>query len=186
MTMLDWIRFGVTAFFLLAALICFASEVLGLFRFDFVMNRMHSAGVGDTFALFCVIMGLAVASGFRFATLKLFLILLFMWFTSPVSTHFLSQVEYYTNKDLGKYVKGPRSLYEAGAGQPAASVPNEAEESGKDTAFPMEGRRPFEADDIGESEEEQEYRLESRKLMEAEKEERRKGAGPSHGIDGNH
>ena len=162
--MLDWVRFGVTAFFLLAALICFASEVLGLYRFDFVMNRMHSAGVGDTCALFCVIMGLAAASGFRFATLKLLLILLFMWFTSPVSTHFLSQVEYYTNRNLERYVRGPLSLAEKETGQ-------------KENA-------DLDADE--ESEEELEYRLEIRRLMEAEKRERMKGAGESHGTDGNH
>ena len=184
--MLDWIRFGVTAFFLLAALICFASEVLGLFRFGFVMNRMHAAGVGDTLALFCVIMGLAAASGFRFATLKLLLILMFMWFTSPVSTHFLSQVEYYTNKNLDKYVKGPRNLQEAGTGQPGHSSLKAAGGSGEEQASWREVRRPSAADDFEESEEEQEFRLESRRLLEAEKEERKKGAGESHGTDGNH
>ena len=34
-----------------------------------------------------------------------FVLVFFLWFTSPVSTHFLGQVEYYTNPLLGRHVK---------------------------------------------------------------------------------
>ncbi len=181
--MLEWIRFGVTAFFLLAALVCFAIEVLGLYRFGFVMNRMHAAGVGDTLALFCVIAGLAVASGPRFATLKLFLILLFMWFTSPVSTHFLSQVEYYTNRKLDKYVRGP---FRAESGMEGMTSGPGPERSGEED--PSAGSRPGRpvGEETGESDEEEDFLRETLLIMEAAREERRKGGGDRHGIDGNH
>ena len=35
----------------------------------------------------------------------LLLLIVFMWFTSPASSHFLSQVEYYTNKHLYRHTE---------------------------------------------------------------------------------
>ena len=37
--------------------------------------------------------------------LKLCFIIIFMWFTSPVSSHILIQVEYFTNPHLYEHVK---------------------------------------------------------------------------------
>ena len=101
----EWIRFFIVAALLIAALISFASAVFGAYRFGFVMNRMHSAGIGDTLGIFFIVTALCIASGFNMDTLKLLLLIFFMWFTSPVSTHFLGQVEYYTNPDLSKHVQ---------------------------------------------------------------------------------
>ncbi|MBO4337115.1 MAG: monovalent cation/H(+) antiporter subunit G [Lachnospiraceae bacterium] len=106
---LEWIRFFITAFILLFALCAYAAAVLGVVRFGFSMNRMHAGGIGDTLGIFCVIAALLVAAGIHSDTVKLSLIVLFMWFTSPVSSHFLSQIEYYTNPDLYKYMKRDRS-----------------------------------------------------------------------------
>ncbi|MBQ8305942.1 MAG: monovalent cation/H(+) antiporter subunit G [Blautia sp.] len=102
--MKDWIIFGVTAFFLLAAMICYTTAVIGAYRFGFVMNRMHAAGIGDSLGLLSVIISTVVATGFRLDALKLILLILFMWFTSPASSHFLGQVEYYTNPHLFRHV----------------------------------------------------------------------------------
>ena len=88
--MLEWIRFGIAAVLIVLALCSFGAAVLGACRFGFVLNRMHAAGIGDTAGIFLVIASLAV---------------FFLWFTSPVSTHFLGQVEYYTNPLLRKYVR---------------------------------------------------------------------------------
>ena len=38
------------------------------------------------------------------AVCKLFAPLVFLWATSPVSSHFLSQIEYYTQRHLYKYM----------------------------------------------------------------------------------
>ena len=96
----EWIRFWITAACLMAGLCGFGCAVLGVYRFGFVMNRMHAAGIGDTFGLFFTALGLAVSSGALSETLKLLLLVVFMWFSSPVSTHFLGQAEYYTNPHL--------------------------------------------------------------------------------------
>ena len=103
--MLAWIQFWLTAVFLLAGVAAFAVAVIGVARFEFVLNRLHAAGVGDTLGIFLIVIGLVIATGFHLDSLKLLLLIFFMWFTSPVSTHFLGQVEYYTNPVLRKYVK---------------------------------------------------------------------------------
>ena len=95
---LEWIRFGVSAVLMITGLCFLASAVIGAYRFGFVMNRMHAAGI------FFVILSVAVASGSVMDALKLMLLVFFMWFTSPVATHFLGQVEYYTNPVLHKYL----------------------------------------------------------------------------------
>ena len=103
--MTEWIRFWITAALLLGGLVSFAAAVTGVHRFGFVMNRMHAAGIGDTLALFLVAAACAVSAGFTFDSLKLVLLVFFMWFTSPVSTHFLGQVEYYSNPEIGRFLK---------------------------------------------------------------------------------
>ena len=58
----EWIRFWITAACLAAGLSGFGCAVLGVYRFGFVMNRMHAAGIGDTFGLFFTTLGLALSS----------------------------------------------------------------------------------------------------------------------------
>ena len=100
----EWIRFGVTAALLLIALISFTAAVFCDNRFGFIMNRLHAAGIGDTLGIFGVILGLIIAAGFTMYSLKLLLIIVFMWFTSPASSHFVIQVEYFTNPHLYRNV----------------------------------------------------------------------------------
>ena len=99
-----WIRLIIVAVCLLAALIAFTAAVIGAYRFGFVMNRLHAAGIGDTLGLFMVALALVISAGPGLDTVKLVLVIVFMWFTSPASSHFLSQVEYYTNPHLYRYV----------------------------------------------------------------------------------
>ena len=101
----EWIRFGVVAFFLILSLVCFTAEVIGVYRFGFVMNRMHASGIGDSLGLGCVVIAMIVASGLNLASLKLLLLILFMWLTSPVSTHFLSTIEINTNPFIRRHVR---------------------------------------------------------------------------------
>ena len=102
---LEWIRFYLTAALIGMGLLGFGAAVLGVYRFGFVMNRMHSSGIGDTFGLFFIMLGLGVYEGISLEMLKMVLLVTFMWFSSPVSTHFLGQVEYYTNPHLYQKVE---------------------------------------------------------------------------------
>ena len=100
-----WFRFILTAVLLGIALFSFASAVLGNFRFGFILNRIHAAGIGDTLGLSCVVLAAMTGSGEGMTILKLLLIALFMWCTSPVSTHFLGQIEYYMDPSVDTHAK---------------------------------------------------------------------------------
>ncbi len=99
----DQIVFFITAILLLTALICFTTAVIGVYRFGFILNRMHSAGIGDTIGLLSVMAAVLIATGPGTDSLKMVLLIVFMWFSSPASSHFLSQVEYYTNEHLYRH-----------------------------------------------------------------------------------
>ena len=96
------IRLVIASLFLLFAVFIFVSEVIGFFKFRYVMNRMHAAGLGDTLGIASVVIAVAVLMGLTMSTVKLILIVLFMFLTGPVVTHLLAQVEVQTNKNAGK------------------------------------------------------------------------------------
>jgi multicomponent Na+:H+ antiporter subunit G len=64
---------------------------LGLLRLPDVFARMHGAGMIDTLGLGAILLGLIVQSGLTLITVKLFLIVLFVLYTSPVVTHALAR-----------------------------------------------------------------------------------------------
>ena len=73
---LEWIRFTAAAVLIILGLCSFGAAVLGAYRFGFVLNRMHAAGIGDTAGIFFVIASLAVARGLQMDTLKLVVLIL--------------------------------------------------------------------------------------------------------------
>lgn len=66
--------------------------VLGVFKFNFVLNRMHSAAIGDTLSIMLVIVGCMLLTGLSVTTLKLLVIILFFWVSGPVSSHLLTNL----------------------------------------------------------------------------------------------
>ena len=68
----------------------------------FRSNRMHAAAIGDTLGIGFALLGLIVISGFNFTSLKLFLVIVFLWFSSPVSSHLIARLEVSTNEESGK------------------------------------------------------------------------------------
>ena len=102
MAVVEWIRFIAGTFFLLIGLGIFVVEMIGVFRFRYVLNRMHAAAMGDTLGIGASLVGLMLMSGFSFVTLKLFLIIVFLWFSSPVSSHLIARLEVATNEELEK------------------------------------------------------------------------------------
>ena len=97
---MEWIRFWITAVLLVCGLISFAAGVIGNCRFNYVMNRMHAGGVGDTQGLLLVVLAVAVSAGSIMDAARLFLRVVFVGNACPVSSRFLSQIEYYTNPKL--------------------------------------------------------------------------------------
>lgn len=64
---------------------------LGLIKLPDFYTRLHAAGVTDTGGALLILFGLAVLSGWSFASLKLLLIAVFLLLTAPVISHLLAQ-----------------------------------------------------------------------------------------------
>jgi len=60
---------------------------IGLIRLPDFYCRMHAAGLVDTMGAGLIVAGLAIQAGFTQTTIKLGLILVFLFFTSPTATH---------------------------------------------------------------------------------------------------
>ena len=99
---MEWLRFAVIALFLVASLGMAVISVAGVFKFKFILNRMHAAAICDSFALLLAMIGIAVAYGISFATAKVILILLLIWIASPVSGHLIARLEVTTDKHLSE------------------------------------------------------------------------------------
>ena len=64
---------------------------LGLVRLPDVYARIHAVGMIDTAGASLIILGMVIHSGFTLVSAKLILIGVFMFFTSPISTHALAR-----------------------------------------------------------------------------------------------
>ncbi len=99
----EWVRLLLGGALLLGGLLVFLIEIYGVFRFRYVLNRMHAAALGDTLGITCSMAGLMLLSGFRFSTLKMAMVIVFLWIASPVSSHLLARLEAGTNEQLGEH-----------------------------------------------------------------------------------
>ena len=112
MQMLEWARFLVGAGMLLVGLLIFLLQIFGVFKFKYVLNRMHAAAMGDTLGIGVSLTGLILLSGFNVASLKMALIIVFLWLASPVSSHLISRLEVVTNEHLAEHCELPEDKWE--------------------------------------------------------------------------
>ena len=63
----------------------------GLVRLPDVWSRLHAAGIVDTVGAELMLIGMMIQAGFTQATVKLLLISLFLFVTSPTATHALAK-----------------------------------------------------------------------------------------------
>ena len=104
MMFLEWLRFILVALCMLGGMFTMIVAILGLYRFDFALNRIHSAAMGDTLSLFLFVLGLVIAVGWNVVALKLVLVLLLQWLTSPLASHMLAQFEYHADEHLEEHI----------------------------------------------------------------------------------
>ena len=112
MEMLEWIRFLAGVGLLLVGMGIFVLQLFGVFKFKYVLNRMHAAAMGDTLGIGVSLTGLIVLSGFNFTSLKMALIIVFLWLASPVSSHLISRLEVVTNEHLAEHCELPEDKWE--------------------------------------------------------------------------
>ena len=63
---------------------------IGIHRFPDFYSRLHAAGITDTMCAGSFLIGLGMQTGFSIASLKLMLIFIFLFFSSPTATHALA------------------------------------------------------------------------------------------------
>ena len=112
MAILNWIRFLLGTGLLLTGLGIFLLQIFGVFKFKYVLNRMHAAAMGDTLGIGASLTGLILLSGFNFTSLKMALIIVFLWLASPVSSHLISRLEVVTNEHLEQDCELPKDEWE--------------------------------------------------------------------------
>lgn len=98
--MLEWIRFALVALFFAAGLIVLFISIFGTFRFNYSLNRMHSAAMCDTLVLMLFITGLIIASGIDLISIKFLLIVIVQWCTSPLVSHIFVKTKLLTDKNI--------------------------------------------------------------------------------------
>lgn len=64
---------------------------IGLLRLPDFYTRLHGAGITDTLGAGLIMLGLMIQGGQTQVTIKLILILIFLWYTSPTATHALAR-----------------------------------------------------------------------------------------------
>lgn len=103
MEAIEWVRFIIGTAVLLCGLFIFVVEIFGIFHMKYVLNRMHAAAMGDTLGISISLIALMIFSGLNFTTLKMALIVVFLWMASPVSSHLIARLEVSTNEDLSQF-----------------------------------------------------------------------------------
>lgn len=102
---MEWLRFLVGIAFIIMGLLVFVIQLIGVFKFKYILNRMHAAGMGDTMGISLCLVGAMFLYGWGFTALKVALIVAFLWLASPVSSHLISRLEVTTNENLEDYCK---------------------------------------------------------------------------------
>ena len=105
--MSEILRFCTTAVLLLAGLGTIAWSIFGVFRFRFVLNRMHCAAIIDTLGAMLLLLGLIVSAPEPAYFWKLVLIIAFLWIGSPIASHLVARMELLTDGDALEHMELP-------------------------------------------------------------------------------
>ena len=110
---IEWIRFLLTAVFVIAGLAVCCIGVYGMFKFNYAANRMHAAATVDTLGISLACIGFAISAPDLFSAMKIMLVVVFWWLSSPVSSHLLCRLEIITDEQRNEYmIVHKRSLEE--------------------------------------------------------------------------
>jgi len=67
---------------------------IGMIRMPDFYTRSHAASITDTMGATLILLGLGLHSGLNLVTVKLFMIFLFLYLTSPTAAHALVKAAY--------------------------------------------------------------------------------------------
>ena len=110
MVILSWVRLALGIIFLLIGMFLFGIQILALFKFRYVLDRMQAAAMGDTLGIGSSLLGLMLLSGWNLTTAKRALVVIFLWCSSPVSSHLIARLEAVTNPKLERKCEVPDEI----------------------------------------------------------------------------
>ena len=94
------IRVIVAEVLMFAGLFVLSVATVGIFRFSTMLNRIHVAAKCDTLGALLMLSGLIVLSGWNVFSLKLGLVIVFLWLCNPAASHLVARAEVKTNPEL--------------------------------------------------------------------------------------
>lgn len=106
-TIIDLLSWGL----LLAGCAFLVIGGIGVLRFPDIYTRLHAASLTDTAGSGLIVAGLMLQSGFSLVTVKLLLILVFLFFTSPASAHALARTALASGREPVLSVKSSREIH---------------------------------------------------------------------------
>ncbi len=93
---------GLIILFLFGGSFFFMVGTVGLVRLPEAFSRMHATTKCDTLGAGLILVALMIHAGIQIITVKLFVILVFIWITNPTAAHIISKAAYNTNSDISK------------------------------------------------------------------------------------
>lgn len=93
------IQAGIILLLLLGSSFFFLVGTVGLIRMPDVFCRMHATTKSDTLGAGLALLALIVYRGFDVISIKLLIILVFIWITNPTAAHIMAKAAYYKSKE---------------------------------------------------------------------------------------
>jgi multicomponent Na+:H+ antiporter subunit G len=84
----------ITGIFLIVGCFFVVAASIGVVRFPDFYSRMHPAGKNDTLGQALILVGLIIYEGFSFVSIKLLLIIIFIFIVNPTATHAIAKAAY--------------------------------------------------------------------------------------------
>ena len=94
------IRVIIAGLLMLAGLFVLGIATIGIFRFSTMLNRIHVAAKCDTLGALLMLSGLIILSGWNVFSLKLLLVIIFLWLCNPAASHLVARAEVKTHPNI--------------------------------------------------------------------------------------
>ncbi|SMP45027.1 monovalent cation/H(+) antiporter subunit G [Anoxynatronum buryatiense] len=92
------IQNGLIVILLVGGIFFFLVGTMGLLRLPDAFTRMHATTKCDTLGAGLVLVALIVHQGFHMISLKLLVILVFIWITNPTAAHIIAKAAYHSQE----------------------------------------------------------------------------------------
>ncbi|TVR86857.1 MAG: monovalent cation/H(+) antiporter subunit G [Spirochaetaceae bacterium] len=88
-------------FFLATGMFFFGVGTVGLLRLPDAFSRMHATTKCDTLGEGLIVLALIIYFGPTLVSVKLFLIVIFIWLTNPTAAHIIAKASYHNAEAEG-------------------------------------------------------------------------------------